>query len=83
MDKEKVIQSLGKLDIDKVIYLTASMHIKGNDWVHGEAVRSFMDSGRRLGLVRCCPKMADSCFPGLTADHIHHAPVPSEHRPTP
>lgn len=46
MDKEKVIQSLGKMDIDKVIYLTASMHIKGNDWVHGEAVRSFMDSGR-------------------------------------
>ena len=43
----KAARSLEPLELDEVIYQTAMQHINTFDtWEHGEAVRTFIESGR-------------------------------------
>ena len=43
----KAVRSLEPLELDEVIYQTAMQAINAGDtWEHGEAVRTFIESGR-------------------------------------
>jgi hypothetical protein len=43
----KAVRSLEALELNEVIYQTAMQHINAGDtWEHGEAVRTFSESGR-------------------------------------